>query len=93
MEAAPNLPPRSELERKSAEADHHKQIGTTLVHSDSVDARLNMLAIKPLFLAWVHEATWQAPDAEMRKLVRRARVIHAQFHVGSRHGLDLVFRG
>ena len=29
----------------------------------------------------------------MRKLVRRARGTHAEFHVGSRHGLELVFRG
>ena len=29
----------------------------------------------------------------MRKLVRRARGTHAELHVGSRHGLELVFRG
>ena len=29
----------------------------------------------------------------MRKLVRRALGTHEQFHVGSRHGLELVFRG
>ena len=29
----------------------------------------------------------------MRVPVRRARGTHAEFHVGSRHGLKLVFRG
>ena len=29
----------------------------------------------------------------MQKLVRRSRGTHAEFHVGSRHGLELVFRG
>ena len=29
----------------------------------------------------------------MQKIVRRAHGTHAQFHVGSRHGLELVFRG
>ena len=29
----------------------------------------------------------------MFKLVRRARGDHAEFHVGSRHALELVFRG
>ena len=73
-------------------ADHHEQTSATLARS-SVAARLNTLAVEPTFLTRVHEATWQAPDAEMRKLVRRARGDHAQFHVGTRHGLELVFRG
>ena len=64
-----------------------------LASSSSVVARLSTLAIEPTFLARVHEATWQTPDAEMQKLVRRAHETHVQFHVGSRHGLELVFRG
>ena len=74
-------------------AYHHKQVGAMLVSSSSVVARLNTLAVEPTFLVRVHEATWQAPNAEMRKLVRRACGAYAQFHVGSRHGLELVVRG
>ena len=73
-------------------ADYHEQAGGTLACSSSVAARLNTLAVEPTFLSRVHEATWQAPDTEMRKLVRRACGSHAQFHVGSMHGLELVFR-
>ena len=51
------------------------------------------LEVEPTFLARVHEATWQASDAEMRKLVRRARGAHAMFHVGTRHGFEFGFRG
>ena len=29
----------------------------------------------------------------MRKLARRAHGTHAMFHVGTRHGFELVFRG
>ena len=67
--------------------DHHKQVGATLAHHSSVAARLNTLAIEPMFLSMVHEATWQAFDAEMQKFVRREHGTHAQFHVESRHGL------
>ena len=74
-------------------ADHHKQAGAMLARSSSVVARMNILDIEPTFLARVHKATWQAPDAEMQKLVRRARGPHAQFHVGYRYGLEPVFRG
>ena len=73
--------------------DYQKQTGATLACSSSVAARLNTLAFEPMFLSRVHEATWEAPDAEMRKLARRACGTHAQFHVGSSHGLELVFRG
>ena len=54
-----------------------------------------MLSIEaePTFLARVHEAMWQASDAEMRKLARRARGTHAMFHVGTRHGFEFIFRG
>ena len=51
------------------------------------------LEVKPTFLACVHEATWQASDAEMRKLACRARGTHAMFHVGTRHGFEFIFRG
>ena len=51
------------------------------------------LEVEPTFLAHVHEATWQLSDAEMQKLVHRARGTHAMFHVGTRHGLEFVFRG
>ena len=44
-------------------------------------------------MARVHEAMWQASDAEMRNLVRRARGTHAMFHVGTRHGFEFIFRG
>ena len=74
-------------------ADHHKQREATLAFRSDVIARLGTLAVEPTFLARVHEATWQTSDAEMRKLVRRARGTHAELHVGSRHGLELVFRG
>ena len=74
-------------------ADHHEQAGAMLAHSSSIAARLNTLAIEPTFLSRVHKATWQAPDTEMQKLVRRVHGAHAQFYVGSRHGPELVFRG
>ena len=48
LEAAPKLPPKSGLERESAVADHHKQVGATLARSKSVVARLNTLAVKPV---------------------------------------------
>ena len=35
----------------------------------------------------------ELPDAEMQKLVRRARGDHALFHVRSRHGVEVVLRG
>ena len=51
------------------------------------------LEVEPTFLARVHEATWQATYAEMRKLAHRARGTHAMFYVGSRYGFEFVFRG
>ena len=51
------------------------------------------LEVEPTFLARVHEAMWQASDTEMQKLARRARGTHAMFHVGIRHGFELIFRG
>ena len=93
LEAAPKLPPKLGLVQKSAVADHYKQDRTTLERSSSIVAKLNTLDVEPTFLARVHKATWQSPDAEMRKIVRRAPGTHAQFHVGSRHELEQVFRG
>ena len=58
FKAAPNLPPKSGLERESAVADHHKQVETMLASSSSVIARLGTLAVEPTFLAWVRKATW-----------------------------------
>ena len=69
------------------------QAGATLECSSNVAARLNTLIVELMFLTRVHKATWQAPDAEMWKLVRRAHDICAQFHLRSRHKLELVFRG
>ena len=46
------------------------------------------LEVEPTFLAHVHEAMWQASDAEMRKLARRARGTYAMYHMGTRHGLN-----
>ena len=92
LEPGPKMPPKLVLERKSAVADHDKQVGATLACSNSVTARLNILAVEPTFLAWVHKATQQAPDTEMWKLVRRACGTHAQFHVGSRHGVTSGWR-
>ena len=74
-------------------ADQHKQVGATLAHCNSVAARLDMLAAEPMFLAKVYKATWQASGTEMQDLVRRACGTHAQFYMGCRHGLELVFRG
>ena len=39
------------------------------------------IEVEPTFLARVADATWQNADVEMRKLARRARGSHAQFHV------------
>ena len=54
---------------------------------------VGLLEIEPTFLARVSEATWQHSDVEMRKFLRRARGLHALFHVRSVHGLEPVFRG
>ena len=51
------------------------------------------LVVEPTFLARVSSATFDQPDAEMQKLVRRACGAHAMFHVRSRHGVDVVVRG
>ena len=52
-----------------------------------------MLAVESTFLSRVREAIWQAPGTEMWKPVRIACGSHAQFHMGSRHALELVFSG
>ena len=64
-----------------------------VMRQNAAQSRGMSLEVKPTFLARVHEATWQASDAEMRKLARRARGTHAMFHVGTRHGFELIFRG
>ena len=51
------------------------------------------MVMEPTFLARVSSATFDQPDAEMQKLVRRARGTHALFHVRSRHGVEVVLRG
>ena len=51
------------------------------------------MEVEPTFLARVNAATFDQPDAEMSKLVRRARGTHALFHVGTRHGVDFIVRG
>ena len=58
LEAAAKLPPKLGVERESAVADHHKQVGAMLASSCSVVGRLSTLAVEPTLLAWVHEATW-----------------------------------
>ena len=58
QEAAPKGPPKSGSGRESAVADHHKQREATLASRNEVVARLGTLAVKPTFLARVHEATW-----------------------------------
>ena len=51
------------------------------------------LEVEPTFLARVSASIFDQPDAEMSKLVRRARGTHPLFHVRSRHGFELVVRG
>ena len=51
------------------------------------------LIVEPTSLARVSSATFDQPDAEMQKLVKRARGTHAMFHVRSRHGVEVVVRG
>ena len=51
------------------------------------------LEVEATFLARVHEATWQAYDAEIQKLAHRARGTYAMFHMGTRHGFEFIFRG
>ena len=46
-----------------------------------VDGVIGSLEVEPSFLARVHAANLDQADAEMRKLVRRARGNHALFHV------------
>ena len=57
-EATPKLPPKQGFERESAMADHHRQGKAILASSSDVVARLGTLAVEPMFLARVHEATW-----------------------------------
>ena len=51
------------------------------------------MVVEPTFLARVSSGTFDQSDAEMQKLVRRARGAHALFHVRSRHGFEVVLRG
>ena len=51
------------------------------------------MVVELTFLACVSTATFDQPDAEMQKLVRRARGTHALFHIHSRHGVKIVLRG
>ena len=51
------------------------------------------LEVEPTFLARVSASSFDQPDAEMSKLVRRARGTHPLFHVRSRHGVEVVVRG
>ena len=51
------------------------------------------LEVEPTFLARVSASSFDQPDAEMQKLVRRARGDHPLFHVRSRHGVEVVVRG
>ena len=51
------------------------------------------LEVEPRFLARVNAATFAHADAEMAKMVRCARGPHGMFHVFTRHGYELVFRG
>ena len=51
------------------------------------------LEVEPTFLARVSASSFDQPDAEMSKLVRRAQGSHPLFHVRSRHGVNVVVRG
>ena len=51
---------------------------------------IGSVVVEPNFLARVSTATFDQPDAEMQKLVRRTRGNHALFHVCSRHGVEVV---
>ena len=55
--------------------------------------QISSLEVEPMYLACVHEATWQDADVEMRKLCCRARGSHAQFHVRELYGVELVYHG
>ena len=59
-------------------ADHHSScclsVGTRGKH-DKVF--ISSLVVEPSFLARVYWAIWDSPDAEMRKLARRAHGSHA----------------
>ena len=50
------------------------------------------MVVEPTFFARVSSSTFDQPDAEMQKLVRRARGTHALFHVRSKHGVEVVLR-
>ena len=54
---------------------------------------VSSLVVEPTFLACVSSATFDQPDAEMQKLVRRAKGTRALFHVRSKHGVEVVLRG
>ena len=51
------------------------------------------MVVEPTSLVRVNSATFDPPDADMQKLVRRARGTHALFHIGSRDGVEVVLRG
>ena len=44
------------------------------------------LEVEPSFLARVNAATFDHANAEMAKMVRRARGTHGMFHAFTRHG-------
>ena len=57
--------------------------------SSTVCGHITSMVVEPTFLARVSSATFDQPDAEMQKLVRRAKGTHALFHVRSRHGVGV----
>ena len=48
---------------------------------DHVWGALGSLEVKPTFLAYVSDATWQYTDIEVRKLAQRASGFHALLYV------------
>ena len=57
---------------------HSHDLGTArgMPGARAVD-QISSLEVEPMYLACVHEATWQDADVEMRKLCCRARGSHA----------------
>ena len=51
------------------------------------------LEVEPSYLARVSDASFGNADLESAKFVRRAKGEHALFHVRSKHGVQLVYRG
>ena len=57
---------------------HSHDLGTARgTPSAHVVDQILSLEVEAMYLARVHEATWQDADVEMRKLCRRARGSHA----------------